>query len=285
MHVILGATGHVGSAVAAALLAAGEPVTGVTRDAGGADELRHRGASIAVADVGDRAALRAAFARGRRLFLLNPPAAPSADTDREERRTLAAILAALDGADLERIVAESTYGAQAGEHNGDLGVLYEMEQALAAQPVPASIIRAGYYMSNWDAALSTARAEGVVNTFLPVDFALPMVAPADLGSVAASLLTKPVPRGGITHVEGPRRYTAADVAEAFSRSLGRPVAAVAVPRDQWIATFRALGFSDTAARSYAGMTAATLDGGFPEVAAAVCGTVALEAYIATLCKQ
>jgi uncharacterized protein YbjT (DUF2867 family) len=62
----------------------------------------------------------------------------------------------LDGSGLEKIVAQSTYGAQPGEGKGDLNVLYDLEQALAAQPISVSVIRAAYYMSNWDAALKTA---------------------------------------------------------------------------------------------------------------------------------
>lgn len=156
MHIILGASGHVGSVLAKELLAQGEPVLVVLHDEQKAADWQRQGAQTVVADVYDTDALREVFRRGQRLFLLNPPAAPATDTATEERRTLASILTAIDGSGLEKIVAESTYGAQPGERLGDLGVLYEMEQALAAQPIPATIIRAAYYLSNWDAALKTA---------------------------------------------------------------------------------------------------------------------------------
>src|SRR5688572_21691967 len=51
MYVIMGGTGHVGSATAAALLGRGEAVTIVTRDAKRAEKWRARGAEIAEADV------------------------------------------------------------------------------------------------------------------------------------------------------------------------------------------------------------------------------------------
>jgi NAD(P)H dehydrogenase (quinone) len=38
----------------------------------------------------------------------------------------------------------------------------------------------------------------------------------------------------IVHVEGPRRYSACDVAAAFSQLLGREVTAQALPRSQWL---------------------------------------------------
>lgn len=95
MYIILGATGHVGSATAKALLDAGQAVTAVTRDASHACALADRGASVAVVDIGDPNALRDVLRSGKRAFLLNPPAAPSTETDMVERESVRNILAAL----------------------------------------------------------------------------------------------------------------------------------------------------------------------------------------------
>ena len=139
-------------------------------------------------------------------------------------------------------------------------MLYDLEQAVADLEVHASVVRAAYYMSNWDSALGTAREEGVVHTFFPRDFPLPMVAPADLGRVAARLLTTEVDHTGVHYVEGPAAYSPGDVARAFAEALGRDVRTVEVPRSEWQATFRSLGFSAAAAASYARMTGIALDG-------------------------
>lgn len=259
MHILLGATGHVGSAVAAALLDRGEPVTVVTRDPRRAESFTRRGAVAAAANILDIEGMRAIFQRGRSAFLLMPSADPSTDTVVEERRMIAAIVRAVDGADLRKVVVQSTEGAQPGEGIGDLGVLYEFEQAVTALGMPASIIRGAYYMSNWDSALQTAQDKGVVHTFFPPEFELPMVAPADIGRVAARLLTEEADHTGVRNVEGPAPYSAADVAHAFADALGRGVRAVEIPRLQWIDTFQSLGFSPAAAVSYARMTGITLD--------------------------
>jgi uncharacterized protein YbjT (DUF2867 family) len=282
-HAVLGATGHVGTSLVSALLARGEAVTAITREARHAEALRRQGAGIAEADVFDVPALRRAIEGAERLFVLNPPAPPGTDTAAEERRSLRAILDAIEGLPLQKIVAESTYGAQPGDRLGDLGVLYEMEQALAAQPVPVpvpvSVIRAAYYMSNWDAALAGARDEGVVESLFPRDFRLPMVAPEDLGRYAARLMFGAAEPSGPHYVEGPERYAAADVAAAFEKALGRPVRVVEVPPAQWEAWFRRAGFSEAGAASYAAMTRDTLDNlVLPE--APERGTVRLEDYIA-----
>lgn len=284
MHILLGATGNIGSALSRLLLERGEPLTVVARSEDKLNAFRALGADTARVDVREVEALRAVFKRGKRLFLLNPPAPPTTDTDREERATLKAILQALEGSGLERIVAASTFGAQPGEHNGDLGVLYEMEQALARQRVPASIVRGAYYFTNWDMALQTATEHGVVPSFFPPDFRLPMVAPRDLAAVAADLLTAPEDRPGIVHVEGPQRYAPNDVAAAFAAALGRPVQVEEVPRARWKETFLGFGFSPTAAESYAAMTAATVDGTFPERSSTLHGTTTLQDFIAERCR-
>ncbi|AQR75144.1 NmrA family NAD(P)-binding protein [Sphingomonas sp. LM7] len=282
MHIILGGTGHVGSAVASTLLAAGEPVTIISHDPVKGAAWKAKGAKIAMADVHDVDALRFVFQSGRRAFLLNPPAAPRTDTDAEERSTIATILAALDGSGLEKLVVESTYGAQPGERCGDLTTLWELERGVAAQPIPHAINRGAYYYTNWAANLEEARDEGVLRTMFDADFALPMVAPEDLGAHAAALMTDD--RTGIFFVEGPRHYTPQDVANAFAAALGRTVRVETTPRDQWTPAFKAIGFSSPAAESYARMTAATVDDlATPD--APVRGRVRLEDYIAGLVEQ
>lgn len=285
MHVVLGATGRVGSAVATALLDRGERVTVVTRDTHRAEPFARRGAEVAVADVRDADALRAVLRRGRRAFLLMPPADPAGDTVVEERRTAAALARAVEGAGLEKVVVLSTYGAQPGEGLGDLGVLHELEQAVAAAGVPTSVVRGAYFMSNWDHSLETARGEGVVHSLFPPDFALPMVAPVDLGRVAARLLLEDVDHASIHHVEGPTEYSAADVARAFAAALGRDVRVLEIPRAHWGEAFRALGFSPSAADSYARMTATVLDRAYERPDAPERGPTTLAEYVAVLVRR
>ena len=260
MHVILGGTGRVGSAVARALLRRGEPVTVVTRQAAHAAELRDAGARVAVVDIHDRARLRDVFRGGTRAFLLNPPADPSGDTDAEERANVAAIVDALDGSGLRKVVAASTYGASPGERCGDLTVLHELEARLQTQPIPTAINRGAYYMSNWLGMLDTVRERATLPSFFPADVPIPMVAPEDLGEAAARRLLEPDDETGNHAVEGPARYTPRDVAGAFSAALGVPIGIDVIPRDAWRQTFEAFGFSPKAAESYACMTASVVDG-------------------------
>lgn len=259
MMVIMGASGHVGSAVVDALLERSHEVVAVTHDPKHAQRWKGKPVRVAVADLNHPPSLREAFRQGRRAFLLNPPAPVDTDTDQEELRTVDCILRSLEDTGLEKVVVESTGGARAGARIGDLNVLWTLEQGTQRLPLAVAINRAAYYMSNWDSQLEQIRQSGELTSFFPASFRLPMAAPRDLGEAAARRLLSGLDDTGIRYVEGPTRYSANDVAAAFAAALGKQVQVKVVAREQWAAEFMKLGFSPAAADSYARMTATTLD--------------------------
>lgn len=300
MHIITGGTGHVGSALAKALLQKGEKITIVSRNSDKAQKWIKKGAGVAVADIYDTDGLHEIFKQGKTLFLLNPPADPMTNTDIQERKTVASLLKAVENTGVEKIVAESTLGAQPGKNIGDLGVLYELEQGVAKLSYPYSIIRPAYYMSNWDQALHTVLEKGKLMSFFPADLKFPMVAPGDIGELAARLLTEKdtalvrVPTNQppdspphdptcVFPIPGPDLYSPNDVANAFSKALGgKNVKVNVIPEDQWVNTFQSMGFSKEAAASYAGMTRISLHGGFEIPANTMKGATTLQQYIKSL---
>ncbi|WP_018454761.1 NAD(P)H-binding protein [Bradyrhizobium sp. WSM4349] len=282
MYVIMGGTGHVGSATADILLNRGKAVTIVTRYPSRVSGWRAKGAEIVEADVNHVSSLHAALRRGRRALLLNPPADPTTDTDAVERCTIANILAALAGSGLEKVVAVSTGGAQSGDRIGDLSTLWQLEEGLRQQSIPAAINRGAYYMSNWDSLLDTVCSTGKLPSMFPADLPIPMVAPQDHGRFAADRLLSGTDDAGVRYVEGPKRYSSAEVAGAFSKALGRPIDVEVTPRVEWYDAFLRLGFSEAAALSYTRMTEVSLDNGFDMPAEALRGTTTLERYINSL---
>ena len=94
----------------------------------------------------------------------------------------------------------------------------------------------------------------------------------------------PAKDSGPHHVEGPEAYTSADVAEAFALALNKPVRAVQTPRSQWEHAFKAMGFSDAGAASYAAMTRVTLEKKY-EAENPERGRVSLREYIAALVRR
>jgi uncharacterized protein YbjT (DUF2867 family) len=258
MHIITGGTGHVGSALAEALLRKGEQVTIISRSSKSAREWMNKGAQIAVADIYDTVALHEIFKKGRSIFILNPPADPMTDTPLQERKTAASLVEALKNSNAEKVVVESTLGAQPGYNIGDFGVLYELEQNVATLSYPYSIIRPAYYMSNWVEQLPAIKEKGELMSFFPADLKFPMVAPPDIGELAAHLMTENH-QPKINSIHGPELYSARDVAASFSKALDKKVNVKVIPKDQWKATYRSLGFSEAGAESYTNMTEISLN--------------------------
>ena len=280
MFIILGAAGNVGSEVVRKLTSAGQKVIAVVHSPSKADALCSGAVEPVVVDLADSEALRPVLRRGTRAFLLNPPGDPGGDSNAQELATARSITNALAGSGLEKIVVTSTYGARQGDSIGDLSTLYTFEQLAIASGIPAAINRGAYYFTNLD-MLAGAAAEGSLPTAFPSDFPLPMVAAPDLGAFAAKRLMSSLDDTGVVHIEGPERYTFADVAAAFAKHLGREVKLATTPREQWEESFRSVGFSKASARSFARMTAATIDA--PDMPdAPLRGQVSLDEYVANL---
>jgi uncharacterized protein YbjT (DUF2867 family) len=241
MYAITGITGQVGGALADALLAAGQRVRAVVRDAKKGEAWSARGCDVALAAMTDADALAQAFEGAEGVFVLLPPQFDPAPGFPEAREMIDAIVAAIARARPRKIVCLSTIGAQAVEEN----LLTQhtlLQHALSAQPVPVAFLRPGWFMENsaWD--VQSARDEGVVHSFLqPLDRAIPMVATEDIGKIAAKLLQEEWEGTRIVELEGPRRVSPNDIARAFSAVLGRPVRAQAVPRERWRALFEQQG--------------------------------------------
>jgi uncharacterized protein YbjT (DUF2867 family) len=244
MYAITGITGKVGGALAQTLLSANQPVRAVVRDSGRAQAWAERGCEVAAANLDDAASLAAAFEGVDGVFFLPPSEFDPLPGFPEARAVIDAVKTALESAHPGKVVCLSTIGAQATQSNL-LTQRTLMEQALSELPMPVAFLRPGWFMENaaWD--VGPARDEGVVHSFLqPLDKAVPMVATADVGRVAAQLLQETWSGKRVVELEGPQRVSPNDIAAAFAEILGRPVRAEAVPRETWGALFRAQGTKD-----------------------------------------
>ena len=244
MYAITGITGKVGGAVARALLAAGQPVRAVVRDAARASSWAERGCEVVTAEMGDAASLTAAFEGAQGVFILPPSEFDPSPGFPEARAVIDAVRGALQSAAPGKVVCLSTIGAQATETNL-LTQRTLMEQALRDLSMPVTFLRPGWFMENaaWDVA--PAGDKGMISSFLqPLNKAVPMVATADVGRVAAQLLMQTWRGMRVTELEGPQRVSPNDLAEAFARVLDRPVRAEVVQRETWEALFRSQGMKE-----------------------------------------
>jgi len=244
MYAITGITGNVGGAVARTLLAQGKPVRAVVRDAAKGKAWVDLGCEIAIAEMEDAQALTQAFTGAQGVFVLPPPNFDPTPGFPEAKAVITAVGQALVAARPARVICLSTVGAQATQSNL-LSQRTLMEEAFAALPLPVSFLRPAWFLDNvsWD--IPQAREQGVFSSFLqPLDRAVPMVAAADVGRVAAELLVQAGAVERIVELEGPERVRPVDIAAALAEVLGRAVQAEAVPRETWGALFRAQGTRD-----------------------------------------
>ncbi|MES2185050.1 MAG: NAD(P)H-binding protein [Pseudomonadota bacterium] len=248
MFAITGITGKVGGQVAAELLAAGLPVRAVLRDVAKAPAWAARGCETALAAMDDANALGRAFAGADAVFVLLPPVFDPSAGFTETQASVAALVAALQQAVPQRVVALSTIGAQASEENL-LTQLQMMERAFAVLPMPVAFLRPAWFMENaaWD--IDSARSLGVVPSFLqPLDKPVPMVATADVAATAAQMLRERWEGRRVVELEGPERVTPGMLAATLGRVLGREVTAQPVPRTTWDALFRSQGMANPVPR-------------------------------------
>ncbi|MDR3512248.1 MAG: NmrA family NAD(P)-binding protein [Caulobacteraceae bacterium] len=240
MYAITGISGQVGGAVARALLADGQSVRAVVRDADKGRAWAERGCEVALATITDAEAMAAAFAGTEGVFLMTPPNFDPEPGFPEIHAMRDAALAAIEAARPGKVVFLSTVGAQASEFNL-LTNASIMEAGLRAASAPMALLRPGWFMENavWD--LPAARAGAIVSFLQPADHAVPMIATADIGAVAAALLGETWTGVRVVELEAATRCSANDIAAGFARALGHPVGVELPPRDGWEALFRAQG--------------------------------------------
>jgi NAD(P)H dehydrogenase (quinone) len=241
MFAIMGVTGQIGGVVARTLLAAGQAVRAIARDAAKGRAWVDCGCELQLASIENVAALTSAFSGADGVFVVVPANFDPAPEFPEAHAIAAALRTALNAARPARVVYLSTIGAQASETN----LLTQhtiIEQALGELPMPITFLRPAWFMENcrWDVA--PAREKGVIPSFLqPLHKPVPMVATADIGRVAAELLRKEGSDRRVVELEGPQRVTPNEIAAVFTKLLGRPVRMEAVPRESWEDLFRSQG--------------------------------------------
>ena len=284
MFVVAGVSGNTGSVVAETLLAQRKPVRVVVRDAGKGEAWKARGAEVAVASLADADALARAFAGADGVYVLLPPFGWSdEDPSRDRPALIAGIAGALRKARPAHAVLLSSVGAQHASGTGPIAALHALEREIAATGVPATFLRAAYFMENWGASIGGALESGALYNGLTADRKIPQVATRDIGTTAARLLLEPTASGTrVVELSGPEDYSLDDAAATLSRVAGRKVAAVQVPIDGLKGALRGMGASAAVADLYGEMTDAinrglvAFEGG---AAAAVRGPTPLEAVL------
>jgi NAD(P)H dehydrogenase (quinone) len=252
MFAILGASGKVGRATIEKLRAQGAPVRAVLRESSNKADLEALGCEIAFADLLDTDAIRNAINGANVVQVICPPNNRAKDAASDMANIIDAITAALMAVHPERVLAISDYGAQVVSGTGVTMAFHYMEARLSTVPGARIFLRSAEHMQNWGRVFKPALETGVLPSFHhPVSKIFPTISAPDLGVIAAEFLLQ-MPEGAnprIVHAEGPRRYSAVDVAASLSEISGRQIVAKAVPESEWIPALTRAG----AGESYANL--------------------------------
>lgn len=240
MFAIIGATGNVGFSTSSALRRAGVPVRAILRDTAKAARLSEIGCEIAMADLQDAGSLAKAIGDADAVQIIVPVSPRAKDPAGDLTRSIESVVDALAKARPKRVLAISDYGAHVADDIGMPRVFHGLEIRLGGLDAHVLVLRSAEHMHNWARVFPMAVASGSLPTFQdPLGMAQPTIAAQDLGVIAANLLLRPDSGRDleVIHAEGPRRYSANDVAAAVSQLSGRVVHAQAVPRSRWKETF------------------------------------------------
>ncbi len=289
-YVVFGVTGRTGAAAADALLRSGHSVRVVVRDSAKGRPWAERGAEIAVADLTDLASMTNALSRAQGAYVVSPQA-----YDREDLFERADMIAdttarAALAADVPRLVALSSVGADRESGTGWIMMNRMFEQRLGEAGVFATFLRAAYFMENWMPMVGHAVRNSSLPTFLsPPQRPLPMVATVDVGSAAAALLQEQWSGTRSVTLAGPKDYTPGDVAAIVSATLGKPVDVAVVPEAEWPKALADAHFSKAALAGFiemtCGLNCAHIDIKSDSGAVERAGTTPLERVIAELAQR
>ena len=231
---VIGATGKTGARVAARLEALGHPVRRASRSAAIPFDWENPATWPAVLD-GVAAAYVTYF----------PDLAFPGAVEKVE-----ALAAAARKAGIGKLVLLSGRG----EHHARLG-----EEAVRASGVPFTLVRAAWFAQNFSEGYLRGPILAGVLPMPGGDIREPIIDIADIADVVVAALTEDGHTGKLYEVTGPRLMSFAQMAEALSQALGRPIVHQPITFEDFHAGIERVG-GEFVANVFTAIARETLDG-------------------------
>jgi len=224
MIVVTGATGRTGGAAAKALLANGEKVRVVGREAKKLEAFVPSGAEAFVGNVEDTASMTKAFAGADAVYLVVPEDASQEDLRAHQEQASDAFAAAVAAAHVPYVIALSSIGAQQAEKTGPIVGLHNLEQKLnRVSGLNVLYLRAAYFMENLLVSIPPLRSMGMLPGGLKGDVPMPWIATKDIGAYAAKrLAARDFSGSSIQELHGERDISMKEAASVVGDAIGKP---------------------------------------------------------------
>jgi uncharacterized protein YbjT (DUF2867 family) len=253
--VVAGVTGHVGSVVARDLLAAGDAVTVIVREARKGAEWSARGAQVAVGSLDDAEFVASTVKGADGFFTLIPPHYATGDIYRAQRKSADALAAGIERGGVPLVVLLSSVGADRADKNGPIKSLHYAENKFRETGTRLVAVRAGSFQENIAGAVAAAKNAGIFPNFLPsADLPTPQVASQDVGHAIAKVLESAPARSEVVDLIGPA-YSSRQLAEKLGKLLGKTLPIVDIPAAGHVAALQQAGVPPDVAAAFAEMYA------------------------------
>ncbi|WP_421783728.1 NmrA family NAD(P)-binding protein [Kiloniella litopenaei] len=261
LYAVTGVSGRTGAAVARTLLAEGKRVRVIVRTQANGNVWANQGAEVAVANLTDMAALSNALAGTNGAYIISPPQYAQDNLFKQAEIMAETIAEASIKAQLPKLVALSSIGADKSKDIGWISMNRTLEQSLEQTGLPVTFLRAAYFMENWGPMIQSALQQGSFSSFLsPLDRKIPMIATNDIGRIAAEALNEHWDKTRVIELEGPTSYSPNDLASSLTESLGKAVDVKAIPEADWATALLGSGMSEAAINGFIEMTEALNSG-------------------------
>jgi uncharacterized protein YbjT (DUF2867 family) len=262
MLVILGSTGHVGSAAVEALLSKGERPRLIARDANKLKKFADRGAEPMAGSSNDANFLTKAFEGANAVFTMIGSTPTVENIAEEQDRQGEAIAAALEQSSVPYIVNLSSIGGEVPSGTGPISGLHRQEERLNRLKANVLHLRPTYFMENFLHNIPMIKTIGINGSSIRADLSFPMIATKDIGASAATALTNLDFSGkAVRYFLGQRDLTMAEATNILGAAIGKPhLPYVAFTYEDAEKGMISAGISPDAARSYNEMNRAINEG-------------------------
>ena len=228
---VSGATGQQGGAVARSLLERGFAVRGLTRDVEKAEarELADLGAEVVSGDLEDRSSIDGVLEGVHGVFSVQQFMEVGVEGEVRQGVQLAD---AAQAAGVEHYVYTSVGSAHRDTSIPHFDSKYEVEEHVRASGVPYTVLRQVFFMQNWE-YMREPILGGTLPQPLDPDKPFQMVAVEDIGVFAAMAFENPEGWIGREVDLAGDELTMPEIADTFSRMIGRQVDYFQTPWDQF----------------------------------------------------
>lgn len=245
MILLTGATGTIGSALLPLLANRDAPVRALSHSPASRERLEALGVEAVDGDFDQPDSIERAMEGCDHVFLLSPPHPD------QVRREEAVIDAAVRGG-VGHVVALSVMGANRSSPAAFARWHAEIDDHLMASGTRWTILRPSGFMQTHLLPVDSVRTEGRWYG-MTGDGATAYIDGDAVAAVAATVLTTPGHEGAVYELTGPRAITMPEAAAELAQVIGRPVAYVDVPAEQFQANLAGAGLPDWLAGSVAAL--------------------------------